>query len=59
MTSISKNIDINKIKIVYKYNNTTHKSIKVKPIDNEANTCFDLPVESYIKSLNLRLVIKF
>ena len=56
MTSVSKNIDINKpLEIVHKWNNTTHKSIKVKPIDNKANTCIDLPVESYIKKSKFKV----
>ena len=39
MTSISKNVYIDKLDdIVKKYNNTYHKSIKVKPVDVKDNT---------------------
>ena len=39
MTSISKNVYIDKLDdIVKKYNNTYHKSIKVKPVDIKDNT---------------------
>ena len=48
MTSISKNVYIDKLDdIVKKYNNTYHTSIKMKPDD----------VKSVIKTLNLKLVI--
>ena len=39
MTSISKNIDIDKLEdIVNKYNNTYHRTIKIKPVDVKSNT---------------------
>ena len=39
MTSISKNVYIDKLNyIVKKYNNTYHKSIKMKPVDVKDNT---------------------
>ena len=39
MTSISKNVYIDKLDdIVKKYNNTYHKSIKMKPVDVKDNT---------------------
>ena len=39
MTSISKNVYIDKLKaIVNKYNNTYHTTIKLKPIDVKYNT---------------------
>ena len=38
MTSISKNVSINKLDdIVNKYNNTYHSIIKMKPIDVKSN----------------------
>ena len=38
MTSVSKNVYINKLDdIVHKYNNTYHSTIKVKPIDVKPN----------------------
>ena len=42
MTSISKNVYINKLDdIVNKYNNTYHRTIKMKPVDNKDNTYVD------------------
>ena len=40
MTSISKNVYIDKLDIVDEYNNT-YRSIKMKPIDVEDNTYID------------------
>ena len=57
MTSISKNVYIDKLDdIVKKYNNTYHTSIKIKPVDVKDNTYIDLI--KMIKILNLKLVIK-
>ena len=42
MTSISKNVYIDKLDdIVDEYNNTYHKTIKMKPIDVKGNTYID------------------
>ena len=42
MTSISKNVYINKLDdIVNEYNNTYHRTIKIKPADVENNTYID------------------
>ena len=42
MTSISKNLYINKLDdIVNEYNNTYHRTIKIKPVDLENNTHID------------------
>ena len=42
MTSISKNVYINKLDdIVFKYNNTYHSTIKKKPVDVKPTTYFD------------------
>ena len=42
MTSISKNVYIDKLDdMVNKYNNTTHRTIKMKPIDVKDNTYID------------------
>ena len=39
MTSISKNVYIDKLEdIVNKYNNTHHRTIKIKPVDVKLNT---------------------
>ena len=43
MTSISKNVYIDKlVDIVNEYNNTYHKTIKVKPIDVEGNAYINI-----------------
>ena len=43
MTSISKNVYIDKLDdIVDEYNNTYHRTIKMKPIDVKDNTYIDL-----------------
>ena len=42
MTSISKNVYINKLDdIVNEYNNTYHRTIKMKPVDVKDNTYID------------------
>ena len=42
MTSISKNVYIDKLDdIVNKYNNTYHRTIKMKPVDVKSNTYID------------------
>ena len=47
MTSISKNVYIDKLDdIVKKYNNTYHTSIKMKPVDVKDNTYIDFKKES-------------
>ena len=47
MTSISKNIYIDKIgDIVNKYNNTYHRTIKMEPTDVSPNKYLDFEVES-------------
>ena len=46
MTSISKNMYIDKLDdIVRKYNNTYHRSIKMKPVDVKDNTYIDFKKE--------------
>ena len=46
MTSISKNVYIDKLDdIVKKYNNTYHTSIKIKPVDVQDNTCISFKKE--------------
>ena len=47
MTSVSKNVYIDKLDdIVNKYNNTYHSTIKVKPIDVKSNTYIDSSKET-------------
>ena len=42
MTSISKNVYIDKLDdIVNEYNNTYHRTIKMKPVDVKDKTCID------------------
>ena len=46
MTSISKNVYINKLDdIVNEYNNTYHRTIKMKPVDVKDNTYIDFKKE--------------
>ena len=47
MTSISKNVYINKLDdIVGEYNNTYHRTIKMKPVDVEDNTYINFTKEA-------------
>ena len=51
MTSISKNLYIDKLDDIFrKYNNTYHTSIKMKPVDVKDNTCFDFKKENNDKN---------
>ena len=46
MTSISRKVYVDKLNdIVHKYNNKKHRTIKMKPIDVEDNTCIDFGKE--------------
>ena len=46
MTSVSKNVYINKLDdIVGEYNNTYHRTIKMKPVDVKDNTYIDFKKE--------------
>ena len=57
MTSVSKNVYIDKLDdIVKEYNNTYHTSIKMKPVDVKDNISI-LEKKLMIKILNLKLVI--
>ena len=58
MTSISKNVYIDKLDdIVKEYNNEYHSSIKMKPIDVKDNRYINFKKEINNKILNLKLVI--
>ena len=58
MTSISKNIYIDKLDdIVNEYNNTYHSTIKMKPVDINQAHVLTLVQKIIIKTLNLKLVI--
>ena len=45
MTSISKNVYIDKLNIVNEYNNTYHRTIMMKPVDVKDNTYIDFKKE--------------
>ena len=56
MTSISKNVHIDKlIDIVNKYNNTYHRTIKMKPVDVKSNTCISTSKESHDKDTKFKI----
>ena len=56
MTSVSKNVYIDKLdNIVNGYNNTYHRTIKMKPVDVEDNAYIDFKKE--VKIPNLKLAI--
>ena len=58
MTSISKNVYIDKLDdIVDEYNNTYHRTIKMKPVDVKDNTYIDFEKKLMIEIQNLKLVI--
>ena len=58
MTSLSKNVCIDKLDdIVNEYNNTYHRTIKMKPVNVKDNTYIDLKKEINDKILNSKLVI--
>ena len=58
MTSVSKNVYIGKLDdIVDEYNNTYHRTIKMKPVNVKDNTYIDFKKKLMIKILNLKLVI--
>ena len=53
MTSISKNLYIHKLDdIVNKYNNTYHRTIKMKPVDVKYNTYIDSMESRSSKEVN-------
>ena len=57
MTSISKNLYIDVVNIVNKYNNTCHSTNKMKPVDINQAHILNLAKKIIIKILNLKLVI--
>ena len=58
ITSISKNGYIDKLDdIVNEYDNTYHRTIKMKPIDVKDNTYINIDMKLMIMILNLKLVI--
>ena len=59
LTSVSKNVYIDKLDdIVNKYNNTNHRTSKMKPVDVKSNTYILTLLKKFIiKIQNLELVI--
>ena len=58
MTWVSKNVYIDKLDdIVDEYNNTYHRTIKMKSVDVKDNTYIDFEKEVNDKIKNLKLVI--
>ena len=46
MTSTSKNVYVDKLDIVNKYNNTCYKTIKIKLVDVKSSMCIDFNEEN-------------
>ena len=58
MTSVSRNVYVNKLDdIVREYDNTSHRTIKMKPVDVKDNTYVYSKKEVNVKTLNLKLAI--
>ena len=58
MIAVSKNVYIDKSNdIVNKYNNTYHRTTKMKPVDVKDNTYLILIKKFMIKIINSKLVI--
>ena len=56
MTSVSKNVYINKLDdIMVEYNNTYHRTIKMKPVDVKDNTYIDFKKEVNDKDLKFKV----
>ena len=56
MTSVSKNIYIDKLgNIVNEHNNTYHSTIKIKPFDVKSNTYIDSSKEIYNKNPKFKI----
>ena len=56
MTSVSKNVYIDKLDdIVGEYNNTYHRTIKMKPVDVNDNTYIDFKKEANDKDLKFKV----
>ena len=57
MTTITKNVYIDVLNdIVNRYNNTVHRTIKMKPIDVTGNSYVEYNEDSNKKILNLKLM---
>ena len=51
MTPVSKNVDIDKLDDIVKYNNTYHSTIKTKPVDVKSSTYIDFD-NIYMRLIN-------
>ena len=57
INSISKNVFIDKLDdIVNKYNNTYHRTIKMKPVDVKSNTCINSSKEINDKDPKFKII---
>ena len=57
MTSVSKNVNIDKLDdIVIEYNNTHHRAIKIKPVDVKDNTYIDFKKDVNDKDPKFKVV---
>ena len=57
MTAVSKNVYFDVLDIINKYNNTVHRTIKIKPLDVTSDSYADTMKILIKKILNLKLVI--
>ena len=58
MTSVSKNVFIDKLDDIFnKYNNTHHRAVKMKPADAKSSTYIDFVKENNEKDPSVKLVI--
>ena len=56
MNSVSRNVYVDRLyDVVNEYNNSYHRTIKMKPVDVKDNTHIDFKKEANIKILNLKL----
>ena len=56
MTSVSKNVYIDKLDdVVNKYNNTYHSTIKMKPVDAKSKTYIDFNKENNMEGPNFKV----
>ena len=57
MTSISRNVHINKLDDIFnKYNNTNHKTVKMNSVDVKQNACINSSKEINDKDSKLKIV---
>ena len=55
---MSKSVDINELDdMINEYNNTHHRTIKMKPVDAKSSTYYDFKEKNNDKDPNVKLVI--